>query len=41
MDKTIEEYIEKQNSLEKELLKKARTLILNTIPLPSHIDINT
>ena len=31
MDKNIKEYIEKQNSLEKELLKKARTLILNTI----------
>jgi len=32
MDKNIKGYIEKQNSLEKELLKKARTLILNTIP---------
>ncbi len=32
MDYKIKEYIEKQNFKEKELLKKARTLILNTIP---------
>lgn len=32
MDNKVKEYIEKQNPNEKELLEKARKLILNTIP---------
>lgn len=32
MDIKVKDYIEKQNSLEKELLVKARTLIINTVP---------
>jgi hypothetical protein len=32
MDNKVKEYIEKQDSLEKDLLVKARSLILDTIP---------
>ncbi|MFX1494858.1 MAG: DUF1801 domain-containing protein [Promethearchaeota archaeon] len=32
MDKEIEEYMEKQNSLQKEICQKLRGIILNTFP---------